>query len=435
MFRKKEKGEPRAGPMLKNLRWKFIKMAMGSLFIVFLVLILAINLVNFERMDENLNEKLALLEENSGQFPGFSDSGNGGGKSAQNPGPFPTDPGDKKWLTPETRFQIRFFIVADDGIHQTSPDMNLNSIAAVTEAQAQRYFQRAVESGKTFGYCDIYKFYSVTNDAGGHTVVFLDCNQELQSMQSLLKISAAVGALGVVIMFLLVSIFSKIALGPVAESIEKQKQFITDASHEIKTPLGIISANNDVLALQYGGNEWLDSSRRQTQRLKGLVSDMVALTRLDEGSPNLEMEDFLLSDAVLDTAADFTGLAETQGKRLTAVVLPGISYRGNEVSIRQMLGILLDNGVKYSDAGSEIYVHLYRRRKRAVLEVSNPCQELEKDNLGRWFDRFYRADSSRSQKSGYGIGLSLAQAIVQAHGGSISVRSEDGVSVCFTVEL
>jgi len=273
------------------------------------------------------------------------------------------------------------------------------------------------------------------NGQGNYTVVFLYCSDELQSVRLLFWTTMIVGLLSILTVFLLVVFFSKKAVRPVAESIERQRQFITDASHEIKTPLGILSANNDVLALEYGENEWIVSSRRQAERLAGLVNSMVTLSRLDEEKPRLEQIEFSLSDAVLDTVADFEGPAETQRKKLTSEVQPDIKVWADEGAIRQLLAILLDNALKYSNNDGEIRVTLLKRKKTAVLEVFNTCEPLNTENLERFFDRFFRADSARSAKSGYGIGLSIAKAITEAHEGTISVHSEDGKSIRFTVEL
>ena len=208
------------------------------------------------------------------------------------------------------------------------------------------------------------------------------------------------------------------------------------ASHEIKTPLANISANTEVLELCCGSNEWLESIRNQTRRLDSLVKNLLTLSRLEDGKMALPTATFSLSDAVFETAAAFQPLAASQNKRLALCIEPGIVKNGNEESLRELVSILTDNAVKYADEQGEVCVSLQREGKTARLEVLNTCQQAPEGDLTKLFDRFYRADNSRSRESGgYGIGLSIARAIVQAHHGTIAARSADGKSMCFTVVL
>ncbi len=236
------------------------------------------------------------------------------------------------------------------------------------------------------------------------------------------------------LVFILVSVFSKRAINPVVRNMEKQKRFITDAGHEIKTPLAIISANTDVLELTTGESEWITSIRNQIGRLDKLVKNLLLLARMEEGNIERTRQEFDLSRCVKRIANSFLAVAESQSKRLSISIVPHIQLHGEEGAMEQLISTLLDNAMKYSDTNGEIRISLMPLKKGIKLEVYNTVEYIESKNLDRFFDRFYRADESRSRETGgYGIGLSIASSIVEAHHGRISVHSDDGRSVIFTV--
>ena len=269
----------------------------------------------------------------------------------------------------------------------------------------------------------------------------MDCRSDSATKNRFLLVSCAIGAAGYILVCLLIIIFSKRAIRPVVESFEKQKRFITDAGHEIKTPLAIISANTEVLEMVSEPNQWTVSIKNQITRLNGLLKELLSLAKMEEEKPALTMADFNISDAVYDAASPFTTLAETKGKKLTIDVANGLSYHGDEGAIRQLVSILTENAVKYADEDGEIIEKLFisHNGKETDLEVSNTCKEPPQGDLTKLFDRFYRDDSSRSRskgekKGGYGIGLSIAQAIVRSHKSKISCKAENGMMI-FTAQL
>ena len=227
-------------------------------------------------------------------------------------------------------------------------------------------------------------------------------------------------------MFALITFFSGRIIRPILDAYEKQKRFITDASHEIKTPLTIISADTDVLEMEYGGSEWLSDIRAQTRRLAGLTNELVTLSRMEEPDYKLSLLEFSVSDAVSETAANFQALAQAQGKKLILKVPPMLTLTGNEKSIRQLVGILMDNALKFSPEETDILLVLEKQSRGLRLSVTNLSDtEIPKEHLNLLFDRFYRTDPSRNSDSGgHGIGLSVAKAIVTAHGGKIQASSE-----------
>lgn len=226
-------------------------------------------------------------------------------------------------------------------------------------------------------------------------------------------------------MLILLLLLSKRIVRPVAESYEKQKQFITDAGHELKTPLTIIGADADLAEMECGENQWIQDIRRQTQRLTELTQDLIYLSRMEEEGLSLQSIDFPLSDVAEEMAHSFLPLAQNQGKRLEIAVQPMLSFRGDEKSIRQLCSILLDNALKYSPQEGELLFRLEKQGKNILLSVSNTTsQPIKKEELCHLFDRFYRTDPSHnSQTGGYGLGLSIARSIVTAHKGKIRAES------------
>ena len=235
----------------------------------------------------------------------------------------------------------------------------------------------------------------------------------------------------------LVVLLSRMVMKPVQESYEKQKSFITDAGHEIKTPLTIIDADATILEMDCGeDNEWIKDIRAQVARLSSLTKDLIYLSRMEEEKPQVQMIDFPLSDVITETAQSFQSLARVQEKTFTVDVEPMLNLCGDEKAIAQLISILLDNALKYSDEKGTISLRAYAKGRSVCIEVFNTVEKVDTSELGRLFDRFYRADKSRnSQTGGYGIGLSIARAVVEAHRGRITASSADGKSLLITAVL
>lgn len=402
--------------MIKKLQRKFVLIAIGSLTLVIVVLIGLVNLVNLYQMDQRAGQLLAILSDNNGEFPEFKKE---------------EPPKHMGRMTPETRFETRYFTVCTDSKDRVT-QIDTGHIAAVSSSDAKKYAVEVLESGKRTGYDGSYKYQVTEYESGEKLILFVDCSTQLQSVFSFFVISCSIASFCILIVFILVSVFSKRAIRPVLESMEKQKQFITDAGHEIKTPLAIISANTEVLELMEGKSEWTESIQNQVKRLNDLVKNLLTLSKLEEEQINLVFTDFSVSDAVQETAEPFVTLAESQGKILELFIQHGLSMNGDEANIRQLVSILVDNAIKYADGGGKVQVGLKKTGKQLTLEIYNDCAVLPDDDLNHLFERFYRADSSRARETGgYGIGLSIAKAIVQAHKGKIFARKQDG-GICFT---
>ncbi len=412
--------------MIKKLRIKFIATAMCSVFAVLAVIIGAINIANYCNINERADRLLSVLESNGGYFPKPGEE--------EKKEPKKDELHEPKELSPEAPFDTRYFTVTlSDGGELVSADVG--KIAAVSENDAVTYAKECFQKNKTGGFKDNYKF-SVISAENGRMYIFVDCSQSLSTFKSFLYSSLLASTAGLITVFILVLIFSRAVVRPLEESYQKQKRFITDAGHEIKTPLTIIDANAEVLEMEVGENEWIRSIKNQVKRLSELTGKLVFLSKMDEESNILNFEDFSLSDAVSETAFPFETMAKAQNKELSINIEPNIIYRGDEYSIRQLVSVLLDNAIKYSPDGGKTELSLSSDGKRKRLRVKNSVEKIEKGDHSVLFERFYRSDESRnSQTGGHGIGLSIAKAIVTAHKGKISAHSEDGKSIEFTVIL
>lgn len=468
--------------MIKTLRKKFIAIAMLSTALVLFIIIGAINIANYINTNANLDARLELIAYNGGTFPDMNDDGSApavpdisseapdssttdmapapdgstvpndstvsDGSTAPDDSMVPPVPDSGSYfdvqygrhgIDKETPFETRYFSVL---LYQNGnvSTIDTGKIASVSTSEAGDYATSLYDKGKTKGFIDQYKYLSVstTNTNGDNMIlyVFINCSKELMTIRTYALASIGISIIGLLVVFVLVCFFSKTVTKPMAESYEKQKRFITDASHEIKTPLTIIDANTEVLEMMEGENEWTVSIRKQIARLTALTEKLVFLSRMDEDSTRLEMQEFNISDAILDTAMPFETVAESKGKTLDISVAPDINYTGSETNIRQMVSLLLDNAIKYSSENGSIRLNFSTTGKLKILSVWNTVDEIETGKLDYLFERFYRIDKSRNSKTGgFGIGLSVVQAIVQAHNGKVSAKSEDGKSIEFTISL
>ena len=411
--------------MIQKLRVKFITASMLSLALVLLVILGGVNAMSYQKVVRDADRILALLSENRGVFPQQTPPDDRGGK----PGPIPVL---GHGISPETPFESRFFSVLLNEKGQVLQS-DTGQIAAVDDQSAGEMAQAVWSSGNASGFQGDYRYIRAA-EAEGTRFIFVDCGRSLSNFRTTLIASVLVALAGLLAVFLLLLILSKRIVRPVAESYEKQRRFITDAGHELKTPLTIIGADLDLVEPELEGNEWLQDIRCQVRRLAGLTQDLIYLSRMEEETAPIQPIEFPLSDLTEEMAQSFQGLAKAHGKQLTLSIQPMLSYTGDEKAVRQLLSILLDNALKYTPEGGEITVSLSKEGRTLRLSVSNTIpQPMERETLDRLFDRFYRADQSRSsQTGGYGLGLSIAKSIVAAHRGKIWAEcvKPDRLAVC-----
>ena len=422
--------------MIKRLRRKLIAACMISLAIVLTVILGGVNLMSYQKVIADADTVLTLLGSNDGAFPKIHN-----GPENLPDGEVPMDRGGRRdflgqnGLSPETPYESRFFSVllgANDQVLET----DTGQIAAVDEESAELYAQSVIGSGHTTGFLDDYRYLVLTEEENTR-LMFLDCGRSLSSFRTTLLASVALSLLGLLAVLVLLLILSHRIVRPVAESYEKQKQFITDAGHELKTPMTIISADVELAEMECGGNQWLADIRRQTERLTGLTNDLIYLSHMEEEEPPLQVIEFPLSDVAEEMALPFLAPARSQEKEMALHIQPMLSCTGDEKAIRQLISILLDNALKYSPAGGRLELYLEKQGRNILLTVTNTTiQPVDEDKLSHFFDRFYRSDQSRnSQTGGYGLGLSIARSIVLAHKGKIRAESRDGMSLSVVVSF
>ena len=410
--------------MVNKLRKRVILYTVASVVLVLALLMGIINAVNYMDKDRNADEILYYLAENGGDFPRHMDHGHKGDDQFRPP----------RDMTEETPFETRFFSLTlkEDG---TVKEINTGKIAAVSSSEAAEMANRAAASGKTTGYDGNYKYLIYDND-GETMYIFLDCTRDLSSVKSFLKISILVSLLGALAISLLVVILSPRMIKPVAESYAKQKEFITNAGHELKTPMTVIGSCTEVIEMQQGESKWTAGIKEQVKKLTDLTNHLVALAKMDEGGMDIPMEEVDLSGLVNEALEGFCLKAEHQGRTFEKSIEEGITVKGNPTMLTELVSILADNALKYGSADKPVRFDLSKKGKKAILTEENHAEGLTEGNLDRFFDRFYRGDTSHnSDTPGSGIGLSMARSIAEAHGGTISAESPDGERIVITAVL
>ena len=399
--------------MIRSLRRKFILIAMASLIGTMAVLCAAIGFGSRYTTTRRVDKAISILYQNGGTF--------------LPPGPR-VDPSDFNFqVTPETAFETRYFIV-ELTEQKEIISVDLEHIAALDRQTVVDTINRIINTGTQRGYVDHYRFGIFQREGGGSNVIVLDCFLQLQAVNNMLGITVCIFLACALIVFVLLLFLSRRAIRPFVDNLERQRQFVTDASHELKTPLAILSADLGLLEDARGTDQWLESARAQIVRLDKLIKNLVELARTEEHIREDTAVLFSVSEVAQAGADAFRPLAEAEGKALTAEIEDGITLKGVPDNFFRLFSILLENAVKYCDPEGAIRLEVSQRGRNLCISVSNPCQGLDPTQLPRYFDRFYRADSSRDRSTGgYGIGLSTAKAIVTRHKGRISNHYSDGV--------
>lgn len=406
--------------MIRKLRIKLILAFMLSLLLVLTVIFATVGILNYRKIVADADSILNILKENDGSFPigkHFKDDF------------FPADgkPKENHPFSLELPYQSRYFSVflTQDG---TTVSVNTGKIAAIDTQTAIEYAQSVFNDKSSQGNVGDYRYIIYPLGDEVH-IIFLDYGREMSSFRTFLFTSTGVGIIGLLAVLLLLIILSERIVKPFSENYEKQKQFITDAGHELKTPLTIIYADVEVLEMDMGENEWLHDIKNQTKRLAQLTNSLILLSRMEE-QPQVEKIEFPISDLAEEALGTFQALAKTYNKTIYGQIEPMLSMTGDEKSICQLITILLDNAVKYSNDGGEIKLFLKKQKNAIHLGVFNTVESISREDIAHLFDRFYRTDKSRNSKTGgYGLGLSIASAIVNTHKGKIMASTQDEKSL------
>ena len=421
--------------MFNRSRRKIILSIMGSLILLFVITLSVIMLASYREIRQNnasMLERYAELYVLENQ-PARQEDPDPGQEPPEKPSPDNPgqEPPEKPPLDSGRDYQLStFYSVAlaedgtvlsvDNGQRTVYSEEDLISIARDILAGNQ-------SSGRTE-----HLTYLVSARPGYTLVAFMDHTVTEGSMRMLLRNVLIIGGAAIVVLFFLSLFLSGRIIRPLEENDRQQRQFISDASHELKTPVAVISTNAEMLSREIGENEWLANILYENERMGGLVTQLLDLSRAENADVPMEEVDF--SRVVTGEALAFENLAYDQGKEIQSDIEEGLLLTGNRLQLTQLTSILLDNAIRHS-AGSDIGLSLKRSGHHIVLSVVNAGEEIPPDKLKHLFDRFYRVDEARnSEGQHYGLGLSIAKAIAEKHNGSISVTCHDG-KVRFSVSV
>ena len=414
--------------MIKQLRKRFIFIAMSSFFIVVFLIVGLTSLSYYVKLKVELDENLDVIIENLDlvENPAYEYEWSYGRKDTDKP-VYKNQDQEGKDTIDEILSGVRFFTVTFNKEGDVTA-VNTRNTNTVDETEAVRIASNLYQRHKTGGYCEYRKYRAV--EKGDNTIyVFINSKKRMTSCITLIKNNVFSALIELLVLIFPVWFFSGYVVRPVKESYEKQKTFITNAGHEIKTPLTIIDANTDVIELTAGESEWTRSTRNQIKRLSKLTEQLIMLAKLEEFEKLSQTDKVILSDMVTEVCEQFETVADAHNKQLKADVDTVPMIQADADMLERMFSILLDNAVKYADDGTMIFVSLKKTGKNIVFEIENHAADMKKGKHDELFERFYRADSSRnSATGGYGIGLSAAKTIAELHKGRIAAYSAyDGI--------
>ncbi|MDF2537299.1 MAG: two component sensor kinase [Herbinix sp.] len=404
--------------MIKKLRIKFVAIAMGSLCLIFLLLIGAIYFSMQIRNERQTYRFMELIADNDGELLRRNKLS-----------------GDLDLQTfPNFRGVSRHFSIKLDHNNQILSSIGLSD-TDLTADEMSDLLDYIVKKNKTNGSYHQYQ-YLIADKMYGKILVFTDYSIENSLLNRLIYTCLSIGGIGVLIFFVIIVLLSYWATKPIQSAFDKQKQFISDASHELKTPLTIINTNASVLESQVGDNKWLGYIQTNVLRMNQLVNELLDLTRMENTKQILTFHKFNLSKAILNSCLPFESTAYETGKHFNLSIPAEIYYYGNEESMKQMIIILLDNAFKYSNPDGTVSVSLQSNNGKRIIKVYNTGSGIDRADYQKIFERFYRSDASRARNTGgYGLGLAIAKSITDAHKGRISVESENGQWTTFTITL
>ncbi|EGJ36956.1 sensor histidine kinase [Streptococcus sanguinis SK49] len=411
--------------MFRKLKIRFILLASAAIVCILLTMIAVLNSVRFLQTNGEIQAVLNILSANNGDFPSVEETA----ESLQN---------DR--ITIDTIYQYRYFSVVykeDKTLYST----NLDHLSNLSKEQALSYANKVIKDSRSSGVFKVgsqFYSYQITQDSKTkrYLLVVLDSTNYLESRNDFFWLSIQLCFYSFIFFVLVVSGFSNFAIRPYIKNYENQKRFITNAGHELKTPLAIISANTELQELMTGENEWTESTKDQVKRLSNLINQMVVLARLEE-QPDVTLVDVNFSEVVKKVAGNFKSVIEKAGKKYEIKLQEDIHVKATEDELYELVSILIDNACKYCDEDGQIFVTLTKakRGKRARLTVANSYADGKNVDYSRFFDRFYREDESHNQKQpGYGIGLSMAESLVRIFKGRIWVSYKKEL-IGFTVLL
>ncbi|MBR1701395.1 MAG: HAMP domain-containing histidine kinase [Lachnospiraceae bacterium] len=410
--------------MIKKLRRNFIALAMGTLIMAMGMVLGIVALLAMHQVTGQYEILLDWMLAYDGKLPDGMEE---------------IDEETRQDLAaiPEIIYETRYFSVELDADREIT-DMHLSFIHSVNADTVRKLTKTALKYKRRHGWIwnqgSQYLFKWKVNEDGGILLVFIDATSRAWILTTVTQYMVLMATIVVVVYFFLYSWYSRRIVQPYIETQEQQKRFITNASHELKTPLAVISANTEMLEAKSGENKWTQSTMRQIERMTGLIQELVTLSRLDE-KKKTEFVKVDWSQICAQEAEAFAEVARNAGLEFTQEITKPVYVKGEEKALRELVTIFLDNAVKYCDTDGIISVHFTAEKHMAVFRICNSYANGRNVDYDRFFERFYRADESHnSKKSGYGIGLSIAKQIVEILGGTLKAEWKDN-TIQFVITL
>lgn len=400
--------------MEEKIRKQFVIVSMSAVTIVMSLVVVVMNIANYRQIITSSNEIISVLSDNDGKFPDIIS------KTFQR-------------LNIEPVYSTQFFTAKIDNDFNIS-DININSSKSITNEKARSLTRYAIENKKDTAIIDYFR-YTIVDKPYGRLIIFVDFYQESQLSLLFLHTSLIMCISVLMAIFFLLLIFSQKAVAPIIESNQRQKQFITDISHELKTPLAIIKVNTEVIEMETSKTQWSESIHNQITQLNNLIQYLISLTKLDEGDNEIIKSDFILSDITSTVIPSFQTLASAKNMRLIPNVEP-VSVYNDQQSINLLLSILIENAIKYGDPDSDILITLTKNKNKCSIQISNNVKDLAVGDYKKWLQRFYREDMSRNRNSNsFGIGLAMAESIANKHNSTIQIKCTTPEFVTFKTEI
>ncbi|MBR6647254.1 MAG: GHKL domain-containing protein [Clostridia bacterium] len=411
--------------MIKKTQYKFIAITLGAISLVLVLILGILNFCVYLAVIINADNNIALIQ----QKRGFMYE-----EHIQND-PFDDEPDESFLQNINTTGTASYIYVRLSHNPLQPPFITTNMNDKYTADEIISITAKLLGSDIEKGFYRDMRYEIVRNEKD-IVITAIDIKNDISLLNSLFRISVTIVISSLVFVFIFSYFLSRWAIRPVKEAFEKQRRFISDASHELKTPLTVISANADVLESEIGENKWLDNIKNQSQIMSDLVFDLLDLAKMDETSHDMVLSEFDLSSIILSKTLEFECTAFESGKTFEQNITEGIMYRGNEDSIKHLVTILIDNAIKHSDENGIVRVTLTTSGNKKIFQVYNTGNGIKNSEKTKIFNRFYRSDESRSKVTGgYGLGLSIAKAITDAHKGIITVDGEENKWISFTVIL
>ena len=410
--------------MFRKLRIKFIVTATAAIALILAFFLVLMNSIVYTQTEDNIHTVLSILTKNEGELPITDEI---------------KESLTEKNIQEGIVYNFQYFSVREK---ENDYAISLTNVQSLTEAEVKSFLPNVLKKQETYGtitHKGRYFTYQMSQSTTGKLLVFFETTNYIRERDTLLQVSIWLALASLLLLILLFTLISGIVIRPFIKNYEKQRMFITNAGHELKTPLAIISANTELQELMEGETEWSSSTKEQTERLNHLIGRLIRLARLEE-QEDIKLAPQNISVIAEKVASDFAPLFTKEDKKFESSIEADVVEKVAQEEFYELLSILLDNARKYCDPAGTIRLTLQRKnyllRKRTCITISNDYKDGQAVNIKRFFDRFYRAETSHNNQtiSGHGIGLSMAQHLVSLFRGKIFVTYKKQV-ITFTVWL